>query len=67
MIAAVDIRVVRARLHETQTEFARRFNVDQSTVCRWEQEGIEDGTALCKLAEYVLAELGRVPTTEAAE
>jgi DNA-binding transcriptional regulator YiaG len=66
MIPASDIRVARARLGENQAVFAKRFNVDQSTVSRWEREGIEAGTSYERLAEYVLAELSR-QTSEAAE
>ncbi len=38
MITAADIRRARAKLDETQTEFAHRLGVDQSTIHRWEQE-----------------------------
>ena len=32
----------RARLGETQTEFAKHFRVNQSTIARWEAKGIPD-------------------------
>lgn len=35
-IAAEDVRRVRRHLDETQAQFARRLDVDQVTVARWE-------------------------------
>lgn len=35
-----DIRAVRKHLGESQAAFAARFGVDQSTVHRWETEGV---------------------------
>jgi DNA-binding transcriptional regulator YiaG len=40
MISADDIRALRARLRETQEQFANRFCVDRFYVVAWEQFGI---------------------------
>ena len=40
---------LRAFLGETQTEFAERFGVNQSTVCRWEAGEDPSGPALVLL------------------
>jgi len=42
MMSASQIRSARLDLGETQTKFARRLRVDQSTISRWEKEGISD-------------------------
>lgn len=39
MVTAADIRAARARLDETQAEFAQRFGVDRSTIASWEKGG----------------------------
>lgn len=49
MVTAADIRATRARLDETQTEFARRFGVDRSTVACWEKAG-PPGKGAAKMA-----------------
>lgn len=64
MITGKDIKRHRDRLGETQTEFARRFNVNQSTVARWEN-GDLDIVGIAEVAvEYVLAELARQAARE---
>lgn len=37
-----EIRAVRVKLNESQTAFARRLEVDQSTLSRWERYGLPD-------------------------
>lgn len=53
----VDVRALRNSLEESQTAFAERFGVDQSTVARWERDGLPArGTArlaVSKLADEV--------------
>jgi DNA-binding transcriptional regulator YiaG len=45
-ISAADIRAARARVDETQSQFAKRFGVDRSTVAFWEKAGLpKKGTA----------------------
>ena len=39
MVAAKDIKTVRAKLNESQAAFGARFGVDQSTITRWEKKG----------------------------
>jgi len=55
----VDVRALRVSLKESQTAFAERFGVDQSTVARWEIDGLPTrGTArraVEKLAEELRA------------
>ena len=69
MITAADLRVARARLGEDQSTFAQRLGIDQGTLSRWEREGLPGKGPAQKVAEYLLAELGQLPTeqTEAAE
>jgi predicted transcriptional regulator len=59
MITPADIKRHRKRLDETQTEFARRFNVNQSTVARWERGDLAIEGIAAVAVEYVLAELSR--------
>ena len=51
----LDVHALRVSLQESQTAFAARFGVDQSTVARWEIDGLPTrGTArraVEKLAE----------------
>jgi DNA-binding transcriptional regulator YiaG len=66
MITADDIRRARQRAGESQAEFAKRFRVNQSTLHRWETDGITArGTAELAI-EHVLSELA-VRHAEAAE
>ena len=59
MIKPVDIKRHRERVGETQATFARRFNVNQTTISRWETGELAiEGIALVAV-EYVLAELAR--------
>ena len=51
------IKVARTNLGETQAVFAARFGVDQSTVHRWEENGVPDRGTTAFLIEKVLAEL----------
>jgi DNA-binding transcriptional regulator YiaG len=45
-VSAADIRAARARVDETQSQFAQRFGVDRSTVASWEKRGLpRKGTA----------------------
>lgn len=39
-IAGTDVRALRDRLDENQTAFAQRFGVDQTTISRWEIQGL---------------------------
>jgi DNA-binding transcriptional regulator YiaG len=56
----IDIRALRLKLKESQAKFATRFGVGQSTVARWERDGLpENGTARI-LAQSLATELGQV-------
>lgn len=67
MVTADTIKAERHRLRETQTEFAKRFGVDQSTVHRWEANGVS-GSITARFVASVLRELADVePPMEAAE
>lgn len=51
------LKRVRKTLGETQGEFGRRFNVNQSTVHHWETAGVP-ATGTARIAvEYVLSTL----------
>lgn len=72
MMFAEALKMAREGLKETQEQFGRRFGVDQSTVHRWENEGVPDrgtsrmavGRVLAELAEDAPAPTGQ--TTEPA-
>ena len=64
MVSANDIRAARARLHETQAEFAARFEVDQSTIANWEAKGPPQRGPAAIVIKQVLHNL---PQTEAAQ
>lgn len=52
------LRYVRTEvLKESQTAFAERFGVDQSTVARWESEGLPSRGTAKKAVEKFLADL----------
>ena len=59
MITGKDIFRHRDRLGETQAEFARRFNVNQGTISRWERDELAIEGIAAVAVEYVLAELSR--------
>jgi DNA-binding transcriptional regulator YiaG len=51
------LKSARDRLKESQAAFAARFGVDQSTVHRWETDGVPSRGAAAKAIERVLEEL----------
>jgi DNA-binding transcriptional regulator YiaG len=62
-----DIKRTRKRLGESQTAFAKRFYVNQSTIHRWETgKAPIEGPALIGV-ETVLAMLRQLPTPTATE
>lgn len=55
MTMADQIRQAREQLGESQAEFGRRFGVDQSTVHRWETDGLPNrGTARMFVERFIL-------------
>ena len=58
-----EIKAFRLSLGENQTQFAARFGVDQSTISRWETEGIVTGLAHVAV-ESVMRELKPAPAPE---
>jgi transcriptional regulator with XRE-family HTH domain len=63
------LKATRERLGESQTKFAERLFVDQTTLSRWETTERSPRGATLKWAEQVLAELNSqaVLNSEAAE
>jgi len=57
MVTGERIRTARARLGESQAEFARRFEVDQSTIARWEANGLPERGLLQTAVMRVIEEL----------
>jgi DNA-binding transcriptional regulator YiaG len=51
------IKATRERLKETQETFSRRFGVDQSTLHRWETEGVPNRGPARVAIERVLSDL----------
>lgn len=69
MVTAQDVKAARERLGESQTAFAKRFGVDQSTIHRWETDGVPDRGVTARAVAFILNELGCPPAatnTEAA-
>lgn len=65
MLSATQIQKARRDTGDTQTEFARRIGVDQSTISRWEKEGISD--RLTSIAvESILKQVKTARASEAA-
>lgn len=58
------IKEARASLGETQAEFGLRFGVDQSTIHRWETNGVPERGVTRMAVESVL---GQLPKREPAE
>lgn len=56
--ASADMRSLRERLGESQAAFGTRFNVDQSTVHRWETEGSPVRGPAVIVFNHLLTELG---------
>lgn len=55
----IDVRFLRTEiLHESQTAFAERFGVDQSTVHRWETEGLPKRGAARHAVQRLIEEVG---------
>lgn len=57
MVTADAVKSARERLGESQEAFAKRFGVDQSTVHRWETDGVPQRGTTPMAVERVLAEL----------
>lgn len=56
---AYDVLSLRLRLKETQAAFAERFGVNQSTVARWEKDGLPDRGTTRRTIERFAEELAR--------
>lgn len=63
-MAKINVPRLRAFLGETQTEFAERFGVYQSTVCRWEAGEEPSGPALVILASLERDRLSKIKKAE---
>ena len=57
MITSERIFKIRTDLGETQTAFAARFGVKQSTIHRWENVGIPDRGTAAFAIERVISEI----------
>ncbi len=53
----VDVKTIRESLGESQSAFGERFGVDQSTVHRWEKEGLPERGAARHAVENLINEL----------
>jgi transcriptional regulator with XRE-family HTH domain len=60
MVEPADILAARQRLNESQAAFGERFGVDQSTVHRWETNGLPDRGAARFAVETFLASIDTV-------
>ena len=61
MLTPAILRSTRERLGETQAQFARRFGVDQTTIHRWESDGLPERGPARMALERVIAEVGEQP------
>lgn len=66
MPTAETVKQAREALGESQEAFGRRFGVDQSTIHRWETDGLPDRGTTKMAVERVLADLA-APQPQAAE
>ena len=53
------LKATRDRVGESQTKFAKRLGIDQTTLSRWEAFGIPDRGPGQKIVERVVSELGQ--------
>jgi len=53
------IKAAREQVGESQAEFGARFGVNQSTIARWEMNGIPDRGPTRMAVESILARIGR--------
>ena len=63
MLTPGDIKSLRSRLRESQAVFGERFGVDQTTVHRWETNGLPDRGAARTAVERFANEMP-VPAAE---
>ena len=66
MLLPAEIKKMRERLGESQTEFANRFGVNQSTVHRWETEGLPSAGAARMAVEKFAAAMIQLGTPQSA-
>lgn len=64
MAQKINVSRLRTSMNETQTEFAERFGVNQSTVHRWEAGESPSGPALVLLTNLERDRLARLKKTE---
>ena len=57
-----EIKKIREDRHETQAVFGAHFGVDQSTIHRWETNGITDRGVTRLAIERVLLDLKSLPS-----
>jgi DNA-binding transcriptional regulator YiaG len=61
-VTAADIRAARARIDETQSQFAIRFGVDRSTIAAWEKHGAPSRGAAKLLISKTIGDIyGKTP------
>lgn len=58
MVTSEKLKKVRTRLGESQEKFAERFDVDQSTIHRWETDGPPDRGPTKIAIETVMISIG---------
>jgi len=61
-MTGAQIKKIREARGETQAEFGERFGVDQSTIHRWETNGITDRGVTRLAIERVLLDLKSLPS-----
>jgi transcriptional regulator with XRE-family HTH domain len=52
-----EIRAIRSALKETQTVFAARFGIDQTTLSRWETRGVPNDAITRFWVEKILQDM----------
>jgi len=61
-MTGAQIKKIRESRGETQVEFGEHFGVDQSTIHRWESNGITDRGVTRLAIERVLLDLKSLPS-----
>lgn len=63
MVDLNSVRAAREKVRESQADFGRRFGVDQSTIARWEGDGIPKRGPARIAIERELASINGVPAS----
>ena len=61
-MGSIDLKAIRERLGETQTEFGKRFGVKQPTIHRWENGELPDSGPARLLVDQFVNDMAKGPS-----